>query len=60
MKAPKKTTVETLKTIAITAFVSVSVGLISGYFASINLHSNARQAVVQDMQAVSEVKKADQ
>lgn len=64
MNTPKKTTIETIKTIALTAFVAGTIGLISGYFASINLHGNARAQVVQDMQIVkttpAEEKKADQ
>lgn len=57
--APKKgINWETVKTVIITAFVFSTVGLIGGYFASINIYSEARSAVVQDMQIVS--KEAEQ
>ncbi len=63
MKAPKKETIETIKTVLLTALIAGVSGLIAGYFFSIDIHSNARQSVVQDMQVVKtaeEPKKADQ
>jgi hypothetical protein len=64
MKAIKKETIETIKTVLLTAFIAGTAGLIGGYFASINLHGDARAQVVQDMQIVkttaAEPKKADQ
>lgn len=52
MKAPSKSTIETIKTVLLTAFIAGTAGLIGGYFASINLHGDARAQVVQDMQIV--------
>lgn len=64
MKAPSKTTIETIKTVLLTAFIAGTIGVIGGYFGGINLHSDARAQVVQDMQVVSKTaetpKKADQ
>jgi hypothetical protein len=64
MNTPTKNTIETIKTIALTAFVSVTIGLIGGYFTRINVLGDARAQVVQDMQVVKttaeEPKKADQ
>lgn len=57
MKAPKKTTVELVKTIVLTAFIAGTAGLIGGYFASINLHGNARASVVEDMTLVQDTVK---
>jgi hypothetical protein len=54
LDAPKKgINWETVKTVVITAFVFGSLGLIGGYFVSINIHSDARASVVQDMKIVS-------
>lgn len=44
---------EAVKTNAITAFTSVAIGLIGGYFLAINIHGDARAAVIQDIQIVS-------
>lgn len=41
------------QSLVITFLASGVLGLVGGYFASISLHSDARAAVVQDMQIVS-------
>jgi len=46
---------EKVKTITITAFIFTIAGLIGGYFASINLHSDARQSVISDMSVVTKL-----
>lgn len=60
---PKKETIETIKTILLTAFVTGTICFIAGYFTSINILGEARSQVVSDMQVVKtaeEPKKADQ
>jgi hypothetical protein len=42
-----------VKNNVITAFVFGIMGLVDGYFASIDLHGDARASVIEDMQIVS-------
>jgi hypothetical protein len=51
-KETKKINWETIKTITITAFLFTTLGLIGGYFTTINIHSEAREMVVKDMKFV--------
>jgi hypothetical protein len=54
LKAPKTVLLTThLQSLAIIFLATASLGLIGGYFVSINVHADARQAVVQDMSIVS-------
>lgn len=46
-----------VRDIILAAFVALTVGLIGGYFASINVTSGARQSVVQDMTLVQDTAK---
>ncbi len=45
-----------IKTNIIIAFVAVTVGLIGGYFTSINVRADARASVVGDIQIVAPLK----
>lgn len=54
IKAPKTVLLSTyLQSLAITFLATAVLALIGGYFASINVHTTAREAVVSDMQVVS-------
>jgi len=53
-KAPKTIALGSyVRDLLLTGLVSLVIGLIGGYFATINVHSEARQAVVSDMQVAS-------
>jgi hypothetical protein len=63
MNTPKKSTIETIKTILLTAFVTGTICFIGGYFVSINIQGDARARVIQDIKVAApaaETKKADQ
>lgn len=58
LKQPKSLLWADARTLLIVAFVAgLAFGTIGGYFASIELVSNARQIVVSDIVEVSKVKK---
>ena len=61
---PKKETIETIKTILLTAFIVGTIAFIAGYFTSVNILGDARAQIVQDMKVVAEKaeepKKAEQ
>lgn len=58
VKVPKTVALVTfIQSLTIVFLTTAVAGVITGYFLGINLHSQARQAVVQDIQIVS---KADQ
>ncbi|PPG91555.1 hypothetical protein C5C39_06900 [Rathayibacter sp. AY1F3] len=53
-KAPTRLSLSTfILTVAVTALAFATAGTIFGYFAGIEIHSQARQNVVSDMQVVS-------
>lgn len=54
---PKKTTNwSAIKTNLIIAFVFTTIGLVGGYFTSINVRNDARASVVSDIQVVTPLK----
>ena len=53
-KAPKTVARSTyIQSIIITFLATAVLGLVGGYFASINVHSQARQSVIAEMQVAS-------
>lgn len=55
MKQVEKTKINWsgIKTNLLVAYVALTVGMIGGYFISINVHQEARASVVSDMQEVT-------
>lgn len=61
IKQPRKVNVSTyLQSMALTALIVGAIGLVAGYFIAINVHGQARAAVVADMQVVEQTAKKAQ